>query len=113
MADSLPDRFGNMLIAAWLARSGRLPESFNAVERYWYTGSRGKGALEYQPATRLPASGTARLEADRLVDLVSQVLAHRHSLQGWIDTSGGEIPLEDILRVGTSAVGEVVTFAGL
>jgi serine/threonine-protein kinase HipA len=105
LADSLPDRFGNMLIDAWLARSGRLPESFNAVERLCYTGSRGMGALEYQPATRLPASGSARLEVDRLVELASQVLAHRHNLQGWIDTSGGETPLEDILRVGTSAGG--------
>jgi len=31
LADSLPDRFGNALIDAWLARSGRMPESFNAV----------------------------------------------------------------------------------
>ncbi len=37
LADSLPDRFGNALIDAWLARSGRMPESFNAVERLCYT----------------------------------------------------------------------------
>ncbi len=105
LADSLPDRFGNMLIDAWLARSGRLPESFNAVERLCYTGSRGMGALEYQPATRLPATGASRLEVDKLVELASQVLSHRHNLQGWIEDSGGETPLEEILRVGTSAGG--------
>jgi serine/threonine-protein kinase HipA len=33
LADSLPDRFGNALIDAWLATRGRTPESFNAVER--------------------------------------------------------------------------------
>src|SRR5437660_4020937 len=33
LADSLPDRFGNALIDAWLATQGRTPESFNAVER--------------------------------------------------------------------------------
>jgi serine/threonine-protein kinase HipA len=31
LADSLPDRFGNNLINAWLARQGRTPESFDAV----------------------------------------------------------------------------------
>ena len=46
LADSLPDRFGNALIDAWLARGGRDPNSFNVVERLCYTGSRGMGALE-------------------------------------------------------------------
>lgn len=40
LADSLPDRFGNALIDAWLATQGRTPESFNAVERLCYTGAR-------------------------------------------------------------------------
>ena len=33
LADSLPDKFGNALIDAWLATQGRTPESFNPVER--------------------------------------------------------------------------------
>ena len=43
LSDSLPDRFGNELINAWLARQGRTPESFNAVERLCYTRTRGMG----------------------------------------------------------------------
>lgn len=43
LADSIPDKFGNALIDAWLARQGRMPGSFNAVERLCYTGSRGRG----------------------------------------------------------------------
>ena len=105
LADSLPDRFGNMLIDAWLARSGRLPGSFNAVERLCYTGSRGMGALEYAPATRLAAPGTSRIEVDKLVELASEVLSHRGNLQGWLDEGGKETALHDILRVGTSAGG--------
>ncbi|MEW8585448.1 MAG: HipA N-terminal domain-containing protein, partial [Candidatus Thiodiazotropha sp.] len=31
LADSLPDRFGNLLIDAWLASQGRDSRSFNAV----------------------------------------------------------------------------------
>ena len=105
LADSLPDRFGNMLIDAWLARSGRMPESFNAVERLCYTGSRGMGALEYEPATRLPTSGTSRIEVDKLVELASEVLTHRNNLRGWLHKEGKETALRDILRVGTSAGG--------
>src|SRR5271169_3871549 len=44
LADSLPDRFGNALIDAWLATQGRRPESFNAIERLCYIGVRGMGA---------------------------------------------------------------------
>jgi serine/threonine-protein kinase HipA len=44
LADSLPDKFGNALIDAWLASQGRQPGSFNAIERLCYTGERGMGA---------------------------------------------------------------------
>ncbi len=105
LADSLPDRFGNALIDAWLARSGRMPESFNAVERLCYTGSRGMGALEYEPATRLDSAGFSRIEVDKLVALASEVLSHRNNLQGWFHEEGKNTVLRDILRVGTSAGG--------
>lgn len=105
LADSLPDRFGNALIDAWLARSGRMPESFNAVERLCYMGSRGMGALEYAPATRLDAPGSSRIEVDKLVELASEVLTHRNNLQGWFHEEGKNTALRDILRVGTSAGG--------
>src|ERR1700761_8932066 len=36
LSDSLPDRFGNALIDAWLATQGRRPESFTALERLCY-----------------------------------------------------------------------------
>lgn len=105
LADSLPDRFGNALIDAWLARSGRSPESFNAVERLCYTGSRGMGALEYEPAVRFDARGTSPLEVGKLVELASEILTHRHNLRGWLHEEGKETALRDILRVGTSAGG--------
>lgn len=41
LADSLPDRYGNRLIDVWLARTGRTPEQFHAVDRLCYTGTRG------------------------------------------------------------------------
>ena len=41
LADSLPDKFGNALIDAWLATQGRTAAGFHAVERLCYTGARG------------------------------------------------------------------------
>jgi serine/threonine-protein kinase HipA len=49
LADSLPDKFGNALIDAWLATQGRTPASFSLLERLCYTGTRGMGALEFAP----------------------------------------------------------------
>ncbi|MDH5407526.1 MAG: HipA N-terminal domain-containing protein, partial [Gammaproteobacteria bacterium] len=47
LADALPDKFGNSIIDAWLARQGRDSSSFSPVERLCYTGKRGMGALEF------------------------------------------------------------------
>ncbi|MGD8912092.1 MAG: HipA domain-containing protein [Candidatus Thiodiazotropha sp.] len=105
LADSLPDRFGNLLIDAWLASQGRPSHSFNAVERLCYTGRRGMGALEYAPVTGPRARHANRIAIDKLVELASQVLSQRQGLQYTLsDAERGEA-LSDILRVGTSAGG--------
>lgn len=105
LADSLPDRFGNALIDAWLATQGRTPASFNAVERLCYIGARGMGALEFAPATG-PKAGTAqKLEIDALVRLASDVLTQRDQLHHSFADEPSADTLRDILRVGTSAGG--------
>lgn len=73
LADSLPDKFGNELINAWLAGQGRLPESFDAVERLCYTGTRGMGALEFRPAKGPGGSAGETLSIEALVKLASEV----------------------------------------
>jgi serine/threonine-protein kinase HipA len=105
LADSLPDRFGNALINAWLASQGRHPDSFNAIERLCYTGSRGMGALEFAPATGPQTRQAARIEVDKLVELASEVLTHRNDLQTSFADSDKVVALKDILQVGTSAGG--------
>src|SRR5204862_7680067 len=80
LADSLPDRFGNVLIDAWLATQGRRPESFSAIERLCYVGVRGMGALEFAPVIGPPLRRSATVEVDALVALASEVLTHRNSL---------------------------------
>jgi len=105
LADSLPDRFGNALINAWLARQGRDPNSFNAVERLCYTGSRGMGALEFVPATGPQPTRDTLLHVDQLVKLASEILSHRDNLQTSFSEEVSAEAMSEILRVGTSAGG--------
>ena len=103
LADSLPDRFGNALIDAWLARSGRTAESFNAVERLCYTGSRGMGALEFVPSTG-PAGKSHEIDVAALTELAAEVLTRRENLSSTLDTQS-DSAMKQILQVGTSAGG--------
>jgi serine/threonine-protein kinase HipA len=105
LADSLPDKFGNALIDAWLATQGRTPDSFNAIERLCYTGARGMGALEFTPSTGPKARETQKVEIDALVRLASDVLSHRNDLSTSFADEHKAAALRDILRVGTSAGG--------
>ncbi|MCB1968611.1 MAG: type II toxin-antitoxin system HipA family toxin, partial [Candidatus Accumulibacter sp.] len=105
LSDSLPDRFGNALINAWLATQGRTPESFTPVERLCYTGTRGMGALEFSPALGPRPRKATTIEIDALVQLASDILSHRNALQASLAGAAREKALNDILRVGTSAGG--------
>lgn len=105
LADSLPDKFGNALIDAWLARQGRTPAGFSAVERLCYTGTRGMGALEFAPTLGPRPQKPSKIDLDALVTLASEVLASRDALSGNFQPMSREKALNDILRVGTSAGG--------
>jgi serine/threonine-protein kinase HipA len=105
LADSLPDRFGNSLIHAWLARQGRSPNSFDAVERLCYTGRRGMGALEFVPAQGPNAEASGAIQLAALVALVSDILSRHEDLTTILASPEREETLQTILRVGTSAGG--------
>ncbi len=105
LADSLPDKFGNALIDAWLATQGRQPDSFNAVERLCYTGERGMGALEFVPAVGPQTRRASQIQIDQLVALAAEILTHRQAVQSSFVDDQREQALSDILRVGTSAGG--------
>jgi len=104
LADSLPDKFGNALIDAWLARQGRRPETFNPVERLCYTGKRGMGALEYEPVVAPFTDASAPLDIKELVQLVKDVFSEKAQLHTNIHEKPEE-GLLDIIRIGTSAGG--------
>lgn len=101
LSDSLPDAFGNAVIDSWLESQGRHAGSLNPVERLCYTGSRGMGALEYEPASGPDPSESELLHMDELVDLASRIVSKRKELS----TTVGDHAIQRIINVGTSAGG--------
>lgn len=107
LADSLPDRFGNLLIDEWLVRSGRDRASFTPVERLCYVGARGMGALEFEPAIGEAPDRSVPVDVAALVKLASKPLKQKQQLDTRFtgeDCHDAEA-MRDILRVGTSAGG--------
>ncbi|MBN2262573.1 MAG: type II toxin-antitoxin system HipA family toxin [Prolixibacteraceae bacterium] len=105
LADSLPDRFGNALLDAWLAAQGRTKQSVNPVERLCYTGSRGMGALIYEPSLRVSNNGRSeKIDVEHLVELARLVLNEKASIKGKLNNNSID-GLNDIIKVGTSAGG--------
>lgn len=99
-ADSLPDRFGNKIIDAWLAEQGRAKDSFTAIERLCYTGSRGMGALEYRPATS-SVSVEENLDVTEMVKLASSVLSDKKDAI----LSDKKANIAQLIEIGSSAGG--------
>ena len=74
-ADSLPDRFGNRVIQAWLERQSPPIASISAAEKLLYMGHRAMGALEYQPArTMQDPTPSPGLELGALVEQARQII---------------------------------------
>ncbi len=106
LADSLPDRWGTALVNAWLASQGREPSSFGVVQRLCYVGTRGVGAMEFQPAHEPSAvSDAADLQVAALVRLASEVLAQREEFVAELSENPDEEAMKAILAVGSSAGG--------
>ena len=107
LADALPDKFGNSIIDAWLARQGRDAADFSPVERLCYTGKRAMGALEFSPAVIAGYDKSVPVEVSELVDLAQDIMTQRQGMKVELGNSARENAdaVMDILRVGTSAGG--------
>ena len=107
LADTLPDKFGQAIVNAWLARQGRSPDDFSIIERLCYTGSRAMGALAFKPAVIEHLSQPVSVEISEMITLIQEVMNHRNSLGVTLthDEQQTQEALLDILRIGTSAGG--------
>ncbi len=104
LADVLPDRYGNMLINAWLAQSGRPSDSMNPVEVLCFIGKRGMGALEFEPVVPKGNESATKIEIKSLIDIAEQILSGRQDFNANL-SKDEEKALLDILKIGTSAGG--------
>ena len=104
LADVLPDKYGNQLINMWLAQQGRPQESMNPIEMLCFIGSRGMGALEFEPITMKENKKTFSIEIHSLVDIAQKMLFKRESFATNLQKEEEKAMME-ILKIGTSAGG--------
>lgn len=104
LADSLPDKYGNQLINVWLAQQGRPVDTMNPVEKLCFIGSRGMGAMTFEPAKLQSRKTAYKIEISSLVDITRQMLSQREDFTTQLDSDEKKAML-DILKIGTSAGG--------
>ncbi len=104
LADMLPDRYGNELINSWLAQRGRPQNSMNPIEMLCFIGTRGMGALEFEPILMKENRRTFSVEIDSLVDISQKLLKTKESFSTNLNEDEEKAVL-DILKIGTSAGG--------
>lgn len=80
LADSLPDKFGNIVINRYLESQGREKDSLSTIEKLCYTGQRGMGALEYEPAQEI-IDLSEKVDLDALTKLASEILSEKESFK--------------------------------
>lgn len=104
LADVMPDKYGNQLINAWLAQNGRPENSLNPVELLCFIGTRGMGALEFEPVNFKSNQTAFSIEMDNLVKITQEVINNRKDFETNLNQEEQKALL-DILKIGTSAGG--------
>ena len=103
LSDVLPDDFGNRLIDRWLKLNGINKADFSPLDRLTYIGTRGMGALEFEPARKLGFEQTTELNIASLVELSGKVLRERENLTLNLQETEA---MNELIKVGTSAGGQ-------
>jgi serine/threonine-protein kinase HipA len=104
LADVLPDKYGNQLINSWLAHNGRSSNSLNPIELLCFIGTRGMGALEFEPAYFNHVKKPFQVEMESLVEMAKKMLGHRQQFSANFEDDEQKAVM-DILKIGTSAGG--------
>ncbi|MCK5856910.1 MAG: type II toxin-antitoxin system HipA family toxin [Bacteroidales bacterium] len=104
LADVLPDKYGNQLINIWLAQNGRPENSMNPIEQLCFIGTRGMGAIEFEPTQLKEAKKSFQVEINSLVDIAQRMLDKRKAFETNLNEDEQQAVME-ILKIGTSAGG--------
>jgi serine/threonine-protein kinase HipA len=100
IADSLPDMFGNIIFKKWLDFTQQNSGKISVLEQLAYVSNRGMGALEYQPAKKIPEGTSINIES--LMPVLKAVLDNKKSIKTHhLDSDA----LLNIFKIGTSAGG--------
>lgn len=101
IADSLPDSWGNTLFDKWV-KDNKIPRNkVTPLYKLMFIGSRGMGALEYEPSAAELAH-TRAIDIKSLYDMSLKILENRDNI---ILNITDELTLQALLAVGTSAGG--------
>lgn len=104
LADTLPDKYGNQLMNVWLAQNGRSINSMNPVEQLCFIGTRGMGALEFEPAQFKSNKKTFAIEIKSLIEAAQKMLSNRKDIKENLQKNEQKA-MSEILKIGTSAGG--------
>ncbi len=100
IADSLPDMFGNIIFKAWMESVHKDLTDISVLEQLAYVGTRGMGALEYQPSKQVTSEIT--IDINEITQVVKQVLEQKENSEG---SQLDHAALLTIFKLGSSAGG--------
>ncbi|MCL2651789.1 MAG: type II toxin-antitoxin system HipA family toxin [Candidatus Azobacteroides sp.] len=103
LADSLPDKWGNSLFKAWLRDNNIPTKKTNPVDHLSFIGTRGMGALEYEPALKLGDNSAFSVDVQRLYEFAKQVLNERETT---LLNQENSILWQDLVKISSSPGGK-------
>lgn len=103
IADSLPDKWGHSLYKAWLRDNHISTKNVSPVDHLSFIGSRGIGALEYEPAQKLGGDSVFSVEVEHLYEFAKQVLNDREVT---VLNAENSILWQDLIKISSSPGGK-------
>lgn len=99
IADSLPGGWGNTVYNAWVAEHHLSSSQITPIDKLAFIGSRGMGALEFEPAT--PIEENRHIALNDLYLRAKEILENREK----VTASTQHLDMDVLYEVGTSAGG--------
>lgn len=103
IADSLPDKWGNSLFAAWLRDNNISTKKITPIDHLAFIGSRAMGALEYEPAKELGDNSAFSVDVQHLYEFAKKVLSEREAT---VLNSENSILWQDLVKISSSPGGK-------
>lgn len=102
IADSLPDKWGNRVFEYWAKMRGIKSSDITPVDKLSFIGSRGMGALEFEPAMNVQ-DDAQNIQIQDLYALAQRIFDERAEVSVLPEES---ITMQRLYAVGTSAGGQ-------